>query len=277
MPKVKNEKQTISSSTSLYNIGNHVIRRESLDEPQRGDLRRLSAIDRRNSVETSSLMRKSALKRTINENPTSISSDFRRQSFDGGSCLPPAVTRYTQSIAGDTRKGSLSNGKADKQFSYRHGTIVNNNNIPDRAVDAKFNRQLSAGGDYFDTNAKLRTLEDKMRRHKMDVLEFVTEEQNVRSKNLLNEYATKKGGTKHTNVVGLGDGAARRASNYLGGYKDDGPVRGPVKGSMKFELSYPDYAKTAAARNSNSAFNSSYGVISATDLFKLRSMSESIS
>lgn len=294
MPKVKNEKQpssygVLAMAPAQYNGTNGFTRRDSIDDIHRTDNgRRLSALDRRNTVDTPGFVNKATVKRCINENASNSIPDIRRQSLDGGHIFPSTSPRYTQSIVGDTRR-SHSNGKpsmiSNKQLPYRHGTgtIIPNYNTSMKTSDANSNHCIrkqhstNSNDDYFDANSRLKTLEDKIRRHKVDVLEFVTEQQQVKSKNLLNELASRKS-SKHTDYIGLANGHGGFAgSGSLGNLSDYNKNRNKAKGSAKMEMNYPDYGRAVAAKNKNMTSNANYGVISATDLLKLRSMSERIS
>lgn len=300
MPRMKNDKQLLGmpmttsnlmSNNSHSNVAHRLIHRDSMDNLTRNDMgHRLSALNRRNSVESSTGHIKSTLKKnsmqnsSIEYNTCNSVPDVRRQSFDGiSNCIAPKYSVYANGVqmSGDsTKNASHSNGRStiggvDKQIPHRHG--LNNNNTNDMHSNSILKKQYSTSEEYFEVNGQLKTLDDKMRRHKMNVLEYATERQQVKSRWLLNELASRKA-SKHTELVGLADGPNQMGNFAMTNLADNSKSRLKSRSTNKVEFTYPDYGKTIAARNKSTiTSNSNYGIISATDLFKLRSMSEHIS
>lgn len=294
MPKMKHDKQLPNhkASNGVANgqqpiVAHRLIHRESMDNMPRHDMgHRLSALSRRNSIETTVMPAKNAtLKKngmgSIEYSTSNSVPDIRRQSLDGNSnCTAAKYLVYANGARlsngavknGSHGNGRLANGGGDKQSAPRHSFSYNANDIQSNGT---LKKQHSSGEDYFDSNGRLRALEDKIRRHKLNALECAAERQQTKSKILLHELSSRKGG-KHTEFIGLADGPNHTMSNFVN-LADSTKSLMRTRATHKLEFTYPDYGKAVAARSKATIANSSYGVISATDLFKLRSMSEHIS
>lgn len=238
MPKLKNDTTKCVSHTmnsnmnGIYKLSNDVKR--SI----------ISATFRRNSVNANAMLRKSAFKHSLDDEYYT-NGNARRQSFD-------------DTVFNKTIKQHSNNGNTD---NYHVSNSVNNNNqIPSNDSNNNNNKRLikqMSLDEYKDTTARLRKLEMKMRKHKIDVLKYVN-------------------GRKEPNIF-------NDPKKLLAYQTPDNNNRTKLDPFVrtKSDCVYPKISIDNVLQNKNTQLRKnssggSYGVISASELYKLRTAGERV-
>lgn len=207
---------------------------------------------RRASIDANAILRKSTFKRSLDEDLLHAG-DFRQSSFDDKSTTngrilkkltPPQQSEHQSDFQ---RNG---NGAYLTQSMGKH--IANAPNENRRLVKQK------SLDDYTDATARLRKLEMKMRKHKIDVLKYANDHDQPTI------YATD--------------------AKKLLAYPPSNHFRNKLEpfARTKGDCVYPKIgiesvlpSKTPACRK-NGSNGSSYGIITSTDLYKLRGTPERV-
>lgn len=220
---------------------------------------------RRHSNDTNSMLRKSNFKHSFDENLIhggggggGGGGDFRQHSFDDGKTtmtnvrllkkLTPSPTRIEQKHQSDFHRNG--NGNYLSQSINKHLATSNDNRrlIKQKSLD-----------DYTDATARLRKLEMKMRKHKIDVLKYANNQDQT------TVYADPK---------------------KLLAYPPPNHFRSKLEpfARTKADCVYPKIAydsvlqskPTTVYRTKNGTNGGSYGIITSSELYKLRGTPERV-
>lgn len=264
MPKLKNEAKSqhhIDSSSSSQFEAEHL--KHKLQSETKRPL--LATTFRRNSLDANAFLQKSTFKRSFDDDY--YSNETRRPSFDDGSVKettnqqkysrkisPPLFNTHPQHNDAAhyqrDRNGYVNGAGAggDSHLFHKNSITTNDN--------SRLIKQMSLD-EYTNATARLRKLEMKMRKHKIDILKYVNgKEQSNGSfgdpKKLLayqapNQYRTKL------------DPFLRTKSDCI---------------YPKLNIDSVFQTKNSNTRKSTSS--GSYGIISAADLHKLRTTTEHV-
>lgn len=218
--------------------------------PTEANRSNISGAYRRASIDSNAILRKSTFKRSLDEDLLHAG-DFRHSSFDDRSTTngrllkkltPPQQSEHQNDFQ---RNG---NGAYLTQSMGKH--IANASNENRRLVKQK------SLDDYTDATARLRKLEMKMRKHKIDVLKYA----NDHDQSTIYATDAKKVYPPSNHLRNKLEPFARTKGNC-------------VYPKIGIESVLPN--KMAACRK-NGSNGSSYGIITSTDLYKLRGTPERV-
>lgn len=211
---------------------------------------------RRNSIDANAVLRKSTFKRSFDEDVLNAG-DFRRQSFDD--CNGKATTnqRYLKKLTppqSEHQSEFQRNGNGNSNGAYLSQSVG-------KHISSNDNRRLikqKSLDEYADATARLRKLEMKMRmgKHKIDVLKYANEHE---QSNIYNEQKKL---------------LAYPASNNFRSKLD------PFARS-KADCVYPKIGVDSVIHNKSPAFrknitNANYGIITSSELYKIRGTPERV-
>lgn len=250
MPKLKNDvKYTAKVADSNANYRFETDSKYKLPTDAKRSI--ISATFRRNSMDGNTVLRKSTFQRSIDEEDLQ-NSYFRRQSLDDLKVKDGANQKTLKKIP------SPLNSLNDSDF-YRNGHSNGQQMMASLNNNKNLNRQMSVDK-YTDATTRLRNLEMKMRKHKIDVLKYVNEHE---------QHNHKQNGQKSLAY--------------------DNHFRSKLDSVMatKSEYAYPKISIDNVLNNNNNnrktirksasvGNGNGYGIISAADLFKLRATPERV-
>lgn len=214
---------------------------------------------RRNSIDANAILRKSTFKRSLDEDLLNAG-DFRRQSFDD--CTGKATTnqRHLKKLTppqsehhNDFHRNGNGNGNGNGHGAYLSQSVG-------KHITSNDNRRLikqKSLDEYADATARLRKLEMKMRKHKVDVLKYANEHD---QSNIYNEQKKLL--------------AYPAASNHFR-TKLDPFAR------TKADCVYPKIGVDSVIHSKSPAFrknvsNANYGIITSSELYKIRGTPERV-
>lgn len=266
MPKLKNDtkSQQIDSNSSSPLELEHSKYKLSMNSKQSI----ISATFRRNSMDANAIRLNSTYKRSFddehyfyNNNNNNNGNRTGRQSFDDGAvkettnqklgpkASPPQLYQHNQHTTA-TKNHRNGNGNISDNCYLSH--LVNNNSVASND-NRRLIKQMSLD-EYTNATSRLRKLEMKMRKHKIDVLKYVNGKE--QSNGRFGEQ--KKLITYHT------------ANHFR--TKLDPFVRNKPD-SLYPKLGFDSKLQNKTSNLHKSTLNGSYGIISAADLYKLRATS----
>lgn len=229
---------------------------------------------RRHSMDTNGLLRKSTLKQSFDDDLMHVG--FRHQSFDDAMTnkvhqrLPKKLTPPQLEHQNDLHRNGTSN-----YLTQPAGKLTTLN-------DSRRMIKQKSLDDYTDATARLRKLEMKMRKHKVDVLKYANDH------NQSNIYTEQKKLLGYPAAgpplaVSLSSSSPSLPPNQLRN-KLDPFARTKIDciyPKIGVDSVMPPPTTTTAATNKNAAFrkantNGSYGIITSTELYKLRGTPERV-
>lgn len=277
MPKLKNNCKYFDSFDHNYFDIDDELRYKG-PEKKRSIIS--ATFGRRASMDANGFLRKASFKRSLATNQFEM--DNRRQSLDESTfkvkaptnaklITKLASTQETSNTNEPYRYGVSSNGRltssfADKCEANRAPSIENK----------KLMKQRSLTDDYYESNTRLKSLENKMQRHKIDVLKFINDQKET--KNIFEQSQQAK--KPIVNSVHSND--ARSDKYFRSKLEQFVSTKNELReNSTKLNYSYPKLGienvlqnnKSRSLKNETTTNGSNYAVISAADLYKLRSSS----
>lgn len=229
----------------------------------------ISATFRRNSMDTNAIRLNSIYKRSFDDeyflyknNNGNVS---RRQSFDDVSVREITPQKLSQKASPSQGQLNQHNHHNTITKIHRNGNVcdnkchlshlINNNSITTSNDNRRLIKQMSSD-EYTSATSRLRKLEMKMRKHKIDVLKYVNgkEQSNGRF-----DEQTEKLLSYHT-------------PNHHFQTKLD-PFMRTKSDSLYPKRAVESILQTKTSNLRKSTVNGSYGIISAADLYKLRATS----
>lgn len=255
IPKLKNATKYQSSSQFIDSNANCCYEPDDLKCRLLGDAHKTNILRtlRRNSFEANSVLRKSTFKRSLDDDLLN-GSNFRHHSFDectlkatSNQKLPKKQTPPQSNHQNDFHHCN-GNGHVNylMQPAGKQSTLIDNNRLT---------KQKSLD-DYSDATARLRKLEMKMRKHKVDVLKYAN------NHNQTNIYTDQK------------KLLAYPPTNQIRSKSD--PFARP-----KVDCVYPKIGIDSMLQSKTQSFrkngtNGSYGIITSSELYKLRGTPERV-
>lgn len=263
MPKLKNDvKYNTTNTKPVDSNANYRFDADSKYKlPTDARFRRNSIDGNINTSIQSKNNNNSTFKRSIDEDDLQHGY-FRRQSLDDAKIKePPQQQKPSKKIPSPLHLN-------DNDY-YRNGLTTNNNNNSHHQSLAsllddnkKLIRQMSMDK-YTDATTRLRKLEMKMRKHKIDVLKYVNEhEQN----NPMNSNHLKQNGQKSLTYETDNNQYRTKLDNIIATKPDYAYPK----------LSIDNVLNTRKTIRKSASMGNGYGIISAADLYKLRATPERV-
>lgn len=261
MPKLKNDtkSQQINSNSSISLELEH----SKYKLPTKSKQSIISATFRRNSMDANAIRLNSTYKRSFDDEYyfyTSNNNDngSRRQSFDDGAVKETTNEKLSRKVSPPQLTQHNQHTVATK--NHRNGNISNNchlSHLTNNSIASNDNRRLMKQmslDEYTNATARLRKLEMKMRKHKIDVLKYV----NGKAQSNGRFSGQKELLTYHT-------------PNHFRTKLD--PFMRIKPDSLYPKLGVDSIPQNKASNLHKSTLNGSFGIISAADLNKLRATS----
>lgn len=261
IPKLKND--TKYSSQFIDPSANWCYEQEQHKYTMPSDAKRstIPGAFRRNSINANAILRKPTFKRSLDEDLLNAG-DFRRQSFDD--CTSEVVTnqRHLKKLTppqsehqSDFQRNGHGNGNGNSNGNGNYLSQSVGKHIP-----SNDNRRLikqKSLDEYADATARLRKLEMKMRKHKIDVLKYANEHD---QSNIYNEKKKL---------------LAYPASNQFRTKIDPFARTKAACVYPKIGIDSVIHSKSPAYRNKNVP-NANYGIITSSELYKIRGTPERV-
>lgn len=250
IPKLKSD--TKYQSQFIDSNANCCYEQEQVKCKLPGDARKSNILGtlRRNSIDASTVLRNSTFKRSLDD--VGHGGDFRQQSFDD--CTTKVVSNQ-----------KLPKKLTPPQLDHHHSDFHRNGNVnysvqpAGKQTASHDNRRIikqKSLDDYTDATARLRKLEMKMRKHKVDVLKYANDHDQS------NIYTDQK---------------------KLLAYPSSNQFRNKLDpfARTKVDCVYPKIGVDSMLQSKSQSFrknstNGSYGIITSSELYKLRGTPERV-